>query len=715
MDIPLFFCCSLASVDSPSPSTEAGVNVQKLILDSRSSVNNKVGAFLVTTGGTAVPVDDVRSISNASKGGFGVAIANAAAERGIPTILLCTEFAKLKYWVHPNITIVIFETYDEYVQQLTWIAERWAIAYAVSAAAVSDFGVEAVTGKMDSSNPPSLPLAPLPKVLATWRQLFGIDCYITGFKLHASPKVGTKLEQKNARGALLAAADKQIKECHLNLTCANFAPWNKNPDTANGKKRLWLRRPDGGGIEMVGTNQQVATALVDYILNQANVTWGHSQYLDNDLEHFRTGFEESFFLAGKILTLAQNTNLLASTAGSITVPATPHALWATPRGAHKPTIGANDLCCVSVTAGQDTTLAYTSPNPNIKASIDSRVYAIVNRFSPFAAAVHFHDGWVLKPHVSTKKDFPCGTNKAAGEIIAALAGIDVRITGSVMVELTGHGHTLFFPSPEKIGELETNWQEMRRLYEQHLQEIGKGDSISQLILTPIFHRSCIVGIAAKHTKEGWYSFFLKEGCRNGGLGAALVTLINEREVNVGVHSNCQVEQWYVDRGFQVLERRVDEGLTILGPPSLRDDVVEAATMVIYCPNEGGSILLGKRTAGTFQGYYANLGGKVECSPGTHPEDINFWLQACREVREECGVDLSIMPRPSRSTVLYTRTVREDGTEVVFRVTCFIVKVPTQFAVSTATSEHSEISWHPLNTLQNLPRAQATKASHHNLL
>jgi len=146
-----------------------------------------LGYMLVTAGGTSVDMDEVRDQGNKSKGGTGVNLINAAAERGVPSILLCTEIAKLKYWIHPNVIVILFDTYEEYVNRLLEIGQKYKIMYAISAAAVSDFGFEKVEGKIDSKSGSLPPHYELPKVLATWRNLFGKDCYITGFKLHAYP------------------------------------------------------------------------------------------------------------------------------------------------------------------------------------------------------------------------------------------------------------------------------------------------------------------------------------------------------------------------------------------------------------------------------------------------------------------------------------------------------------------------------------------------
>ncbi|MCR4312139.1 MAG: class II aldolase/adducin family protein [Candidatus Uhrbacteria bacterium] len=707
IDRIIFSCYDHVSVFQSPSTTASEENVLHINLGLTAKIH---GHLLVTAGGTTVPWDDVRRLGNTSKGGFGVSIANAAAERGVPVILLCTEIAKLKYWVHPAVTVVLYETFDEYVDAVARIARQFNVKYAISAAAVSDYGFEHIEGKIDSKEPVAPKIEALPKVLATWRTLFGTDCYITGFKLHASPRDGTKRENKAALDKLIAAADGQIKTCHLNLTCANFSPWKGNADTARGKKRLWLRRPDGGGIELLGTDRQVATALVDYILEQADVTWGRSTHVC-DLDDGRMG-DECFIFANRVLSFAQRSKLLHSRAGNVTVMAGTDHAWVSPRGLDKTAIDASDLCYVTLAPGQDTKLVYSSKAPEMKPSIDTRVYLMVSRMFPFKAAIHFHDAWVLESDAVTEKDYACGTDMAAGQLVAALnRAHKEQLVSLSMIELVRHGHTLFVLEDSFLQLLENNWHLVSNAYREHLEEIGMLNHIDELELQPIFGKSDIIGVAARHREDGWYSFFLHKDYRSHGIGAKLTALINERQVNVGVHRDCKVEDWYVDRGFEVLERREAEGLTILGPPSLRDNVVEAVTMTIVCPWRR-TVLLGERALGAFDGYHANLGGKVDEPKPPHrtsEEKIDAWLEACREVREECGADLSMMPRPATSTVHYTRTMRGDR-EVVFRVTNFMVEVPEQFDV-TPNEEHTVIDWYDIDGLDRLKRSHATRDTH----
>ena len=59
--------------------------------------------LLVTAGPTHEPIDRVRFIGNRSSGRLGIAIAKAAADRGIPTTLLLGPVENAPYPTHPQI------------------------------------------------------------------------------------------------------------------------------------------------------------------------------------------------------------------------------------------------------------------------------------------------------------------------------------------------------------------------------------------------------------------------------------------------------------------------------------------------------------------------------------------------------------------------------------------------------------------------------------
>lgn len=715
-----------------------------------------IGVFmLVTTGHTIVPWDGVRHtgsaplgevddhtdnlvpksevpfVGNSSAGGYGVEIANAAADRGVPVILLCNEFTSLKYRPNDKVTVIHYKTFKEYEAALESIAKMYKIGYAISAAAVSDFGFERVVGKINSKELVAPKPYRLPKLLQRFRELFGPTCYRVGFKLNDHPRnildrEPTAKEWKAAVDKLIAEADAQIKACHLNLTVANFAPWGNNPDAMRKMRRLWLRRPDGGSMELYGSGRQTAMKLVDYILEQADVTWGRSVPYTDEIAHpdRPDSYRESYGFAQALLRFAQGSNLLHSRAGNVTVmtEADFAQAWVTPRGADKTSITAEDMCLASMHNGQDAVIDYASPKPGVKPSIDSRVYLMTSRMFPFEATLHFHDGWVLDSDAATKRDFACGTNKAAGELIAAITRSGAGGHNEpFMIELVRHGHTLFLNTQDDLDDIESRWTFVQRAYREHLEDVRMLDRLDEFQLAPIWDKARIVGVVARHKTEGWHSFFLHPDSRGSGMGSKLVNLIDERQVNVGVHRDCKVKDFYIDRAFEVLEERESEELTIFGPPCLRDDLRKAATIRVVCPTRR-SILLGKRSSlYSYPTLRCNLGGGIEkdvtTMVGNDPHtmlDLDSWSEAVREFKEESGVDLSHLPRPDTYSVHYTRTVRKDGSEVVWRVTCYELEVGWQFHAEPQTDELESIGWEAIPNVKFLERGQATKETHRDL-
>ncbi len=215
---------------------------------------------LVTAGGTCVAIDEMRMIANRSEGDFGVAIANALAARGVPVVLLISRLGYYKFrggLINSNVMVVPYLMFEEYVDAITQIVtDHGQPAYAFSAAAVSDFGVEhMVEGKISSSDGlPKIPFVELPKVLKTWRKLFGSACKIVGFKF---------LSRKNSTNVdLFTAAWDQNVSAHLDLTVGNF-----KEEIGDGKHPVYLVNPEGWVSHVPGDRTYVAQQIVQYVLS----------------------------------------------------------------------------------------------------------------------------------------------------------------------------------------------------------------------------------------------------------------------------------------------------------------------------------------------------------------------------------------------------------------------------------------------------------------
>ena len=96
--------------------------------DHRFSISKMAGkresvqiSALVVTGGTDVDIDDVRVITNKSKGKFGVEVANAlAVQLGVQVTLLAAERTiSQKGWISSSISETLsFRTFDDLYNSL---------------------------------------------------------------------------------------------------------------------------------------------------------------------------------------------------------------------------------------------------------------------------------------------------------------------------------------------------------------------------------------------------------------------------------------------------------------------------------------------------------------------------------------------------------------------------------------------------------------------
>lgn len=142
---------------------------------------------LITSGGTKVKIDMVRSITNMSQGTFGTKIAEAFekelkprnSENSIKFLMALDS----RYPKNPFVTKVIYITFEDYEHELFRILQDWNPDIVVLAAAVSDYGVENyVDGKIRSSENLVIRLKPLPKLISKVRD-YVPDAVICGFKL----------------------------------------------------------------------------------------------------------------------------------------------------------------------------------------------------------------------------------------------------------------------------------------------------------------------------------------------------------------------------------------------------------------------------------------------------------------------------------------------------------------------------------------------------
>lgn len=138
-------------------------------------------SILITAGGTKIPIDSVRSITNMSSGRTGVLLADYLSQKNYSVDLLLSKDA-----VSPQKTwnVTRFETYSDLAKLLEEKLTKNHYDLVIHSAAVSDFTVEAPEAhrKIPSGQNMLLHLYPTEKIIGKikkWNQ----TCKLIGFKL----------------------------------------------------------------------------------------------------------------------------------------------------------------------------------------------------------------------------------------------------------------------------------------------------------------------------------------------------------------------------------------------------------------------------------------------------------------------------------------------------------------------------------------------------
>ncbi len=162
---------------------------------------------LITSGGTKVPIDAVRDITNMSKGTFGSKIAESFLDNDHNVIYFCASDSKSPFSIqynfynstinytklvakkhewcdkhHRQYTEIRYRNYDDYAAKLYNIINDNQPDIIVLAAAVSDYVTVPVDGKVRSSNDMDIILHKAPKVISHIRES-APNAYLVGFKL----------------------------------------------------------------------------------------------------------------------------------------------------------------------------------------------------------------------------------------------------------------------------------------------------------------------------------------------------------------------------------------------------------------------------------------------------------------------------------------------------------------------------------------------------
>lgn len=194
---------------------------------------------LITSGGTRIPIDRVRHLTNMSRGTFGSRIARAALEANHNVTFMCAKGSrtpmKTEFNLYPKgveldtlerfvnlcrfyethkrrYEELYYQTYDEYQEELKRALTECVFDAVILAAAVSDYGVkDPHPGKIRTKEQLTIQLEPLPKLIGKIREWAGDKIRLIGFKLLVD----------STREELIEAAWKQLEDNGCDLVVGN--------------------------------------------------------------------------------------------------------------------------------------------------------------------------------------------------------------------------------------------------------------------------------------------------------------------------------------------------------------------------------------------------------------------------------------------------------------------------------------------------------------
>ena len=214
--------------------------------------------ILITAGGTKVPIDGVRAITNTSSGRTGADLATHFARAGHDVTLLHAADAALPEPTIGTISLRSFTTFDDLAGALSERLTGGRFDAVIHLAAVSDFDVDHVVvdgtsvtvdtrSKLDSGDVMEIHLERNPKLLAQLKELGGDSLVVVGFKLTN----GASTDQRAA--AVQSIVGDTDLVVHNDLT-----------EMSEGRHVATIYRAAGGGVEVVATvadNAELAAAL----------------------------------------------------------------------------------------------------------------------------------------------------------------------------------------------------------------------------------------------------------------------------------------------------------------------------------------------------------------------------------------------------------------------------------------------------------------------
>ena len=498
---------------------------------------------VITTGGTAEPIDDVRRITNTSTGKLGYEISRALSDLGYLVEAITAEASMLLPEI-PGVTRIPFTSTVSLRER---IFERDNPDIVIMAAAVSDYAPIPIEGKISSDQETlTIHCVKTPKILPTLREKFGPDAFIVGFKLLSGV----------SRQELIRVAQKQLADCHLNLTVANDLS-----SITGDQHPVIVITPEGGTIDMTGTKAEVAVQLAEFIDKRAS-----ARRFQDVPTHTVTINRPDPILAGyaTVLETAKALNLFTDKSGHVSVVNDDDTLWISPRQVDKSTMKNLDAVLIEL---DDTKVYYEG---RVLPSSDAGVIAAlsIHPRSKSAAYLHFHNGWGRMNH-QTQFPYPCGTIEEYIEIASNTLEVWSRPTYGISVELIHHGFLLGFPDIDTVARLKKAWRETHAEFVEHattaLNQTNKtlfDGRFDRRKFRPIWSGITIAGLIYGDPERA--TVYLTPYARHKGLGKIVTKQLIDRQYTIRTLDACAVADYYKKAGFTA--RIEADGFTYLAPP-----------------------------------------------------------------------------------------------------------------------------------------------------
>jgi phosphopantothenate---cysteine ligase (CTP) len=501
---------------------------------------------IITAGGTKEAIDDVRFITNFSTGRLGHNLARELDKRDTEVTVLCPEEVPvLSGGKIPGVSYQSFTDTDSLQSALLSHDKQDII---IHSAAVSDYTPITVSGKIRSDQDTlTIECVRTPKILPQLRNHFGKRSFLVGFKLLSGV----------SREELIKAAVAQGEHAHLNLTVANDL---KKIDRITNTHPLILVTREGGTIDLVGSKEEVAGKLAEFILKRSRVSWYDVRSADaiDNLPGFNNLSTEDKTQFERLLKFAQTSNLLFDISGNVSMRSGDH-LVVTPAKADKRFVTVDQLATAHVDHQKRSLVYKAESNPSIDTAVSDYLY---KKFPHIKFLLHFHRPWG-RSDVKTSFPYPCGVVEEAIEIESKLQNQDHQ--EGFVVDLIHHGFLVGLPEGG-VEKLEQSWHESWQEFTDHLKLAKAEFTLDEGLFRPIFSGTTIVGVFREHQEGG--VAYLRKQVQRGLTGPRVMEQLKERRMPILTVNECNVVDRYIDAyGFRKGEL-IGERVIKLYPPEV---------------------------------------------------------------------------------------------------------------------------------------------------